>query len=489
MNPPPDSTLSRLVAEGDELAFEALYRRHADALLRYCRSIVRHREDAEEALQSSMLRAYRALAGGSRPEAVRPWLFGIARNECHDLLRCRLQAEPLPAQTPARAADAPEAAVERRMRLRALRDDLDLLPRRQRAALVLRGLWGMPHDQIGAILGASSGEARNLVHEARTSLDEFEAGRELGCSEVQARLAGADGRVLRGRRIRAHLRGCEECRRVAGTARRGVGALLPVPVWLALRALFGAGRAVLTGSTGAVAGALGGGAAVVVSALVIVGGLPGGGSSPGPAPAQAGSPSAVASVPSTASAGAPPRTAGPAAGRAAPATPPREVVGSGTTPQPSSSGAPDPAVTPVAGGPAAAAPVSPAPAPAGGSSGSGGGLTVRVPAAGVSVTVPPVSTPPISTPSVTVPSVSVPSVTVPSVSVPSVTVPSVSVPSVRLPDLPAPLPPVQTPGLTLPQVRTPPVSLPSVQTPPVATPPIQVPGVTVPGITLLPGSG
>jgi DNA-directed RNA polymerase specialized sigma24 family protein len=59
--PSSDERLARLVSRGSARAFAALYQRHHQALYRYCRSIVRDEDDAQDALQSAMTRALVAL--------------------------------------------------------------------------------------------------------------------------------------------------------------------------------------------------------------------------------------------------------------------------------------------------------------------------------------------------------------------------------------------------------------------------------------------
>src|SRR3954468_17769755 len=76
-------------ARGDAKAFAAVYERHHQALYRYCRSILRHDEDAQDALQSAMLRAFAALQNERRDLEPRPWLFRIAHNEAVSILRRR----------------------------------------------------------------------------------------------------------------------------------------------------------------------------------------------------------------------------------------------------------------------------------------------------------------------------------------------------------------------------------------------------------------
>src|SRR2546423_12703915 len=84
-----DDRLARRAAEGDEEAFANLYRRHHQALYRYCRAILGNSEDAADALQNTMAAALRALPGEQRAIRVKPWLYRIAHNESISILRRR----------------------------------------------------------------------------------------------------------------------------------------------------------------------------------------------------------------------------------------------------------------------------------------------------------------------------------------------------------------------------------------------------------------
>src|SRR4051794_33403326 len=62
---------------------------------RYCRSILRHGQDAQDALQNTMARAFSALEREERDFEVRPWLFRIAHNEAISILRRRRETDEL----------------------------------------------------------------------------------------------------------------------------------------------------------------------------------------------------------------------------------------------------------------------------------------------------------------------------------------------------------------------------------------------------------
>jgi RNA polymerase sigma factor (sigma-70 family) len=205
-----DERLARLVSRGSERAFATLYERHHQALYRYCLSIVRNPQDAQDALQSALMRALAALRASERDLAVRPWLFRIAHNEAVSVLRRRRGADRvLDDQEPSPLSV--EGTVEGRERLSTLVSDLQALPLRQRAALLMRELSGLSIEEIACALATSPGAAKQTLFEARSSLQAFEEGRAMECELVRRAISDGDGRVLRSRKLRSHLRGCSEC--------------------------------------------------------------------------------------------------------------------------------------------------------------------------------------------------------------------------------------------------------------------------------------
>ena len=103
---------------------------------------------------------------------------------------------------------------------------------------------------------------RQTVYEARLSLRQMDKGREMSCETVTRALSDGDGRVIRRRDVRAHLRSCADCRRFRGeidARERDFTALAPLPAVAAAGLLHGllGGH----GAGGGLAGVLGGGAA------------------------------------------------------------------------------------------------------------------------------------------------------------------------------------------------------------------------------------
>jgi RNA polymerase sigma factor (sigma-70 family) len=273
-----DERLARLAAAGHERAFAVVYERHHQALYRYCRSILRNDADAQDALQSTFTAAFAALRRASPNAPIRPWLFRIAHNEAVSTLRRRRPTVELSDATECWTTSVDDLLAERG-RMDLLLRDLRELHDRQRSALVMRELSGLSHEEIALALETSVGAAKQAIYEARRSLFEFAEGRAMPCDEIRRTISDADGRLLRSRRLRAHLRECSACAAFAAAIsvrRSELRALVPplpaaVAAGLLGRAAAGAGSAHGTG--GGLAGlALGGagktaGAALAANAL------------------------------------------------------------------------------------------------------------------------------------------------------------------------------------------------------------------------------
>src|SRR5436305_6587928 len=165
----PDRRLVDLVRGGYDAAFEEIVRRYRRPLDRFAAAIVGGR--SEDVTQDAFSKALLALRGSEAEIELRPWLYRIVRNTALNDLRDRapVAAELTEALPGARSA---AAEVEAREELRDLMERLQALPETQRAALVMRELEGLSHEEIAAALGVSGGAARQAIFRARAALRE-----------------------------------------------------------------------------------------------------------------------------------------------------------------------------------------------------------------------------------------------------------------------------------------------------------------------------
>jgi RNA polymerase sigma factor (sigma-70 family) len=148
--------LARFVAERDEAAFAALVRRHGPMVLGVCRRVLRDRHDAEDAFQAAFLLLSCKAASVVRREAVGGWLYRVAY---HAALEARarsarrrareytLEGLPHPAVAPAEPQDWRPL----------LDEELNRLPEKYRAAVVLCELEGQPRKAAARQLGLPEG--------------------------------------------------------------------------------------------------------------------------------------------------------------------------------------------------------------------------------------------------------------------------------------------------------------------------------------------
>src|SRR5207247_8775782 len=150
-----------------------LYARHSSRIFGYCLGLLRNREEAEDAVQTTFLNAYRGLRRGVEPEFEAAWLFKIAQNVCRTRRenawrRGRVEtARDLDALQDVVAA--PEQASGQAAELTAA---LNALPERYRTVILLREWHGLSYREIAAETGLSEGSVEMLVFRARRALAE-----------------------------------------------------------------------------------------------------------------------------------------------------------------------------------------------------------------------------------------------------------------------------------------------------------------------------
>jgi RNA polymerase sigma factor (sigma-70 family) len=152
-------------------ATRALYEQYANQVFRYCLHQLGSREEAEDAVQSTFLNAFRGIKRGVVPELEAAWLFKIAHNVCLSRRRSAWRRGRIesPADFDVIEELAP-APVRRGDELIGLQDVLERLPESQRRAILLREWQGLSYREIAAELELSQGAVETLIFRARRSL-------------------------------------------------------------------------------------------------------------------------------------------------------------------------------------------------------------------------------------------------------------------------------------------------------------------------------
>jgi RNA polymerase sigma-70 factor (ECF subfamily) len=161
---------------GEEGAFARLTRPYRRELHVHCYRLLSNPHDADDALQETMLRAWRHLDSYSERAGLRTWLYRIATNACLRMLE-RRPVELMP--YPDRLLEVADAAVPPPERVAAERETFEIayvtavrvLPPRQRAALVLREALGLSSAEIAEALETSVPAVNSALQRARATID------------------------------------------------------------------------------------------------------------------------------------------------------------------------------------------------------------------------------------------------------------------------------------------------------------------------------
>ena len=208
------------MAIATESRFAAHTERHRRALHVHCYRMLASFEEAEDAVQETFLRAWRSRDSFDGSSLLRAWLYRIATNVCLDLIRRRARRvselesfaeipwlQPYPDKLLDEIAppdDQPDAvAVVRETIELTFLAAMQVLPPRQRAALILRDVLDMPAAETASMLDTTVAAANSALQRARATMQQHLPARR---SEWAAAKPTAEERELLAKFIDAHER-------------------------------------------------------------------------------------------------------------------------------------------------------------------------------------------------------------------------------------------------------------------------------------------
>jgi RNA polymerase sigma factor (sigma-70 family) len=162
--------LARYTDAHEEAAFAALVRRHGPLVLGVCRRVLGNADDAEDAFQAAFLALARKAESIRKRESVGCWLYRVA---FHTAMRARGQAaarKKVERQASPHPAADPLAEVTGRELLTVLDEELQALPERYRAPLVLCYLQGLTCDEAARHAGWAVRTLKRRLDQARERL-------------------------------------------------------------------------------------------------------------------------------------------------------------------------------------------------------------------------------------------------------------------------------------------------------------------------------
>jgi RNA polymerase sigma-70 factor, ECF subfamily len=179
-----ETTMLARMQAGDADAFEACVRRHCGQMLLVARRILRNEEDANDAVQSAFLSAFKGIDRFQAQSRLSTWLHRIVVNAALGRLRT-LQRHPeksiedlLPhfgegehqVDPPVPWKAAPETDLQRQESRGLVQSCISQLPESYRTVLLLRDIEGLDTEETARMLETSLGVVKTRLHRARQAL-------------------------------------------------------------------------------------------------------------------------------------------------------------------------------------------------------------------------------------------------------------------------------------------------------------------------------
>jgi len=176
-----DQILIKKALAGNESAFSLLLNKHKDAVYRIIVKIVHNRDEAQDLVQETFMKAFGSLSSYKCQYRFTTWLYKIAANSCIDFLRKR-RLISVSLDQPLKTKDGevrielpdwtynPEKDLASRQKFLSIEAAIDLLPRKYREVIVLRHKQDKPYEEIAEILGIPVGTVKARIFRARELL-------------------------------------------------------------------------------------------------------------------------------------------------------------------------------------------------------------------------------------------------------------------------------------------------------------------------------
>eukprot|EP01034_Spumella_vulgaris_P038355 gene38354-47353_t len=179
-----DQLLVERVQAGERQAFDLLVAKYQRRLMRLVSRIVHDPAEAEDVVQETFIKAYRAIRHFRGDSAFYTWLYRIGINTAKNFLASQSRRTPTSTENDAEQAESfdsgeqlrdintPESVLASQQIARTVNAAMDALPLDLRTAIVLREIEGMSYEEIADIMACPIGTVRSRIFRARDVIAE-----------------------------------------------------------------------------------------------------------------------------------------------------------------------------------------------------------------------------------------------------------------------------------------------------------------------------
>lgn len=178
-----DQLLVERVQAGERQAFDLLVSKYQRRLMRLVSRIVHDPAEAEDVVQETFIKAFRALRHFRGDSAFYTWLYRIGINTAKNFLVNQGRRPPTSTEADLEAAaqgegeqlrdiNTPESVLASKQIVATVNEAMDALPLDLRTAIVLREIEGLSYEEISAIMGCPIGTVRSRIFRAREVIAE-----------------------------------------------------------------------------------------------------------------------------------------------------------------------------------------------------------------------------------------------------------------------------------------------------------------------------
>jgi RNA polymerase sigma-70 factor (ECF subfamily) len=163
--------LLRAAQAGDKAAFEKLVSPHLSKLYNLAYHLIQHRDDAADAVQDTVIKAYRSLSGFREEADLSTWLCRILKNTILDEVKRAVRRHEEATETlPERAEHVTEPKMERQELKEVMLALLSELSEKLREPVILYDLEGYSYEEIAGILDINIGTVKSRLNRGRLAL-------------------------------------------------------------------------------------------------------------------------------------------------------------------------------------------------------------------------------------------------------------------------------------------------------------------------------